>query len=102
VSRQITVHRILLSAATVASGTLAAQEAFQLADYDVPVVLIIPCGTALFTTVLLLALRLMQAGATRVHRCTQPGCDFSVRLTHTDTGENRRWQEIAAHHPHNL
>lgn len=101
-TRQIHMRRFVLPAAVAVGGAFAARTAFRLADYHVPLTLVISCGSAAFTVVLMLALRLAEAGATRTHRCKKPGCDFSVRLTHADPGENRKWQEITARHPHRL
>lgn len=93
-------HRILTIGAVAVSTALSLAIGARLASYDVPAVLLLACSlscTAAFSSLLF---RLIDAWSTTTHRCTRPGCDFQVRLTHTDAAESRRWQEIAATHPH--
>ncbi|MGW1287768.1 hypothetical protein ACWD4N_29770 [Streptomyces sp. NPDC002586] len=72
----------------------------QLTSYGVPLLLMLACTTACMTSFMAFLFQVVEALATTTHRCRQPGCDFRVRLTNVDAGENRRWQEIAATHPH--
>ncbi|MFD8047667.1 hypothetical protein ACFV5E_30075 [Streptomyces chartreusis] len=93
-------HRILTTGAVAISTALAIGIGVRLASYGVPVALLLACClscTAAFSSLLF---RLVDAWSTTTHRCTRPGCDFQVRLTHGSAAENRRWQEIAATHPH--
>lgn len=86
--------------AVVVSAALAVSIGVRLSGYGVPLTLLIACCAACLATFSSLLFRLIDAAGTTIHRCKRPGCDFQVRLTHTDAAENRRWQEIAAHHPH--
>ncbi|MFD5014610.1 hypothetical protein [Streptomyces chartreusis] len=95
-----TRHRILTTGAVAVSAALAIAIGVRLASYGVPAVLLLACClscTAAFSSLLF---RLLDAWSTATHRCTRPGCDFQVRLTHGSAEENRRWREIAATHPH--
>ncbi|MER5399247.1 hypothetical protein [Streptomyces sp. NPDC002599] len=96
----ITRHRVLVAGAAAFSVALAVVIGVRLSGYGVPLSLLLACCLSCATTFSSLLLRVISAWSTTTHRCTRPGCDFSVSLTHTDSGENRRWQEIAAHHPH--
>ncbi|MEU6659586.1 hypothetical protein [Streptomyces sp. NPDC046821] len=71
----------------------------KLAPYDLPFFVQAACvlGTANSAMSTLKAIE--DAWTTTTHRCTAPGCDFRVRLQHTDAGENRVWREAAANHP---
>jgi hypothetical protein len=95
-----TRHRILVSGAVAASVALAGAIGVRLSGYGVPLALLVACCASCLATFSSLLFRVIDAWSTVTHRCTRPGCDFQVRLTHTDAAENRRWQEIAAHHPH--
>ncbi|MFD3499935.1 hypothetical protein [Streptomyces sp. NPDC058678] len=72
----------------------------QLSGYGVPVSLLLACCLSCTATFSSLLFRVIGAWSTTTHRCTRPGCDFTVSLTRTDSADNRRWREIAAHHPH--
>ncbi|MFD7402999.1 hypothetical protein ACFV7R_10065 [Streptomyces sp. NPDC059866] len=95
-----TRHRLVHLAGIAASTALAAAIAVSLSDYGVRVPLLVACSLSCLATYVSLWGRLVDALSTTTHRCTQPGCDFQVRLTRTDTAESRRWQEVAAQHPH--
>ncbi|MFJ3989915.1 hypothetical protein ACIPWY_14815 [Streptomyces sp. NPDC090032] len=71
----------------------------RLASYGVPSFLLAACALGTAGSVLSALLNIEQAWAATTHRCTVPGCDFRVRIQHSDAGENRRWQETAANHP---
>ncbi|MFC8239498.1 hypothetical protein [Streptomyces chartreusis] len=93
-------QRALTAGAVAVSTALAIAIGVRLASYGVPAVLLLACClscTAAFSSLLF---RIIAAAATTTHRCTRPGCDFQVRLTHGSAAESRRWQEIAATHPH--
>jgi hypothetical protein len=93
-------HRILVTGAVAVSAALSVAIGVRLASYGVPAVLLLACClscTAAFSSLLF---RLLDAWSTTTHRCKRPGCDFRVSLTHADSAEQRRWQEIAATHPH--
>ncbi|MGY1499827.1 hypothetical protein ACW4TU_25160 [Streptomyces sp. QTS52] len=95
----ITRHRALTAGAAAVSAALAIVIGVRLSGYGVPLSLLLACLSCVATFSSLL-FRVIGAWSTTTHRCTVAGCDFHVRLTHTDRAENRRWQEIAAHHPH--
>ncbi|MFD8391188.1 hypothetical protein ACFV2N_18815 [Streptomyces sp. NPDC059680] len=95
-----TRHRILVSGSVIASAVLAGVIGVRLSGDGVPLALLVACCTSCLATFSSLLFRVIDAWSTTTHRCTRPGCDFRVRLTGVDAAENRRWQEIAAHHPH--
>lgn len=75
---------------------------YRLTEYHVPVLLTCAACAAVFSSSLDALTRLARARATSTHRCTTPGCDFTVSLLNHDAASNRRWQEIAANHPHRI
>jgi hypothetical protein len=94
------LKRRLSSAVQVTvTGGLAAWECVQLHGYGVPLLLMTACGLAVWSALLSLWGQVARAAATTTHRCTAPGCDFTVRLRHASAVDNRRWQETAAAHP---
>ncbi|MFF9035030.1 hypothetical protein ACF090_06105 [Streptomyces sp. NPDC014892] len=93
-------HRILITGAVAVSGASSAAIGVRLSGYGVSSLLLVACCTACLATYSSLLFRLIEAWLTTTHRCTRPGCDFRVSLTRADAAANRRWQEIAAHHPH--
>ncbi|TRO57631.1 hypothetical protein [Streptomyces sp. IB201691-2A2] len=95
-----TRHRALTTGAVAVSAALAIGIGVQLSGYGVPVALLLACCLSCMATFSSLLFRVIGAWSTTTHRCTRPGCDFHVSLTHADSAETRRWQEIAAHHPH--
>ena len=95
-----TRRRLVTTGAVVASGVLAVSIGVRLSGYGVPLPLLLACCTSCLATFTSLAFHVADAAATTVHRCPDRGCDFRVRLTGTDAAESRRWQEIAATHPH--
>lgn len=96
----VTRHRVLNTGAVAVSTVLALAIGVRLSGYGVPVSLLLACCLACLATFSGLFFRLIGAWATTTHRCSRPGCDFRVSLTHADSAEDRRWQEIAARHPH--
>ncbi|GAA4025390.1 hypothetical protein [Streptomyces plumbiresistens] len=96
----ITRHRALTAGAAAVSAALSIAIGVRLSGYGVPLSLLLACCLSCMATFSSLLFRLISAMSTTTHRCTRPGCDFRVSLAHTDAAENRRWQEIAAHHPH--
>ncbi|WP_405871579.1 hypothetical protein [Streptomyces sp. NBC_00005] len=95
-----TRHRVLITGAVAVSGALAIVIGVRLSGYGVPLALLMACAASCLSTFSSLFFHVIGAWSTTTHRCTRPNCDFQVRLTHTDSTENRRCQEIAAHHPH--
>ncbi|MEU0256807.1 hypothetical protein ABZ299_31005 [Streptomyces sp. NPDC006184] len=95
-----TRQHILTTSAVAVSTGLALAIGVRLSDYGVPVTLLLACCLACLATFSGLFFRMIGAWATTTHRCPRPDCDFRVSLTGTDSAENRRWQEIAARHPH--
>jgi hypothetical protein len=95
-----TRHRILVSCAATFSAALSVVIGVRLSGYAVPVALLLACCLSCMASFSSLLFRVIGAWSTTVHRCTRPGCDFRVSLTRTDSAESRRWQEIAAQHPH--
>ncbi|MFJ9104829.1 hypothetical protein ACIRJM_40940 [Streptomyces sp. NPDC102405] len=93
-------RRLAISAAVAVSTALSVAVGVRLAGYAVPVALLLACCLSCLATFSSLLFRLVDVWSTTTHRCTQAGCDFQVRLTHAGAAESRRWQEIAAHHPH--
>ncbi|MER6678098.1 hypothetical protein [Streptomyces sp. NPDC000983] len=90
-------HRVLITGAVAVSAALAAAIGVRLSGYGVPVSLLLACCLSCAGTFSNLLFRLVDAWSTTTHRCTRPGCNLSVSLTRAET---RRWQEIAAQHPH--
>ncbi|MGX5188305.1 hypothetical protein ACWKT5_37830 [Streptomyces avermitilis] len=93
-------HRTLTAGATAISAALTVAIGVRLSAYGVPFALLLACCLSCLATFSSLLFRVIAALSTTTHRCTRPGCDFRVSLTHTDAAESRRWQEIAAQHPH--
>jgi hypothetical protein len=89
-----------MTGAVAVSTVLAVLIGVRLSGYGVPVTLLLACCLSCVATFSSLLFRLVGAWSTTTHRCTRPGCDFRVSLTRADAAENRRWQEIAARHPH--
>ncbi|MFD7940752.1 hypothetical protein ACFV4T_40680 [Streptomyces sp. NPDC059755] len=95
-----TRHRALPAGAVAVSAALAVAIGVRLSGYGVPPALLLACCLSCVATFSSLLFRVIGAWSTTTHRCTRAGCDFRVSLTRTDSAENRRWQEIAAQHPH--
>ncbi|MFF0759480.1 hypothetical protein ACFYWH_05495 [Streptomyces sp. NPDC003737] len=93
-------RRLAVSAAAAVSTALSVAIGVRLSAYGVPLALLLACCLSCMATFSSLLFRVIDALSTTVHRCTRPGCDFRVSLAHTDAAESRRWQEIAAQHPH--
>jgi hypothetical protein len=96
----ITRRRALVAGIVTGSTALAALIGVRLAHHDVPLSLLVACCLSCLATFTSLLFHVADAWSTTTHRCKRPGCDFRVRLTHTDAAESRRWQEVAARHPH--
>ncbi|KWT63140.1 hypothetical protein ADL21_04550 [Streptomyces albus subsp. albus] len=95
-------QRLVLPAAVTVGVVFAVSTGWRLASYHVPLTLLVACASALFLTAFTLVLRIVEARSTVVHRCRREGCSFAVHVRHVDAVENRRWQEIAAAHPHRV
>ncbi|MFJ5638470.1 hypothetical protein [Streptomyces sp. NPDC093223] len=93
-------RRMILLVVGAASAVLAVAIGVRLAAYGVPLALLAACCLSCLATFSSLFFRLVDALSTTTHRCTRPGCDFRVSLARADFAESRRWQEIAARHPH--
>ncbi|MEU7200094.1 hypothetical protein [Streptomyces sp. NPDC045470] len=93
-------QRLVLPVAVVIGTAFAVAIGWRLASYHVPLTLLMACTSALFVTAFTLVLRIAEARSTTVHRCRMEGCTFMVQVRHVDAVDNRRWQEIAATHPH--
>ncbi|MFB7459910.1 hypothetical protein [Streptomyces sp. NPDC056188] len=93
-------HRVLVFGAVAVSAALAVSVGVRLSGYGVPLSLLLACCASCLATFSSLLFRVIDTWSTTTYRCRRPGCDFHLRLTLTDAAENRRWQEIAAHHPH--
>ncbi|MEU3860480.1 hypothetical protein AB0F03_24455 [Streptomyces sp. NPDC028722] len=96
----LTRQRVVTTGAVAFSTVLALAIGVRLSGYGVPLTLLLACCLACLATFSGLFFRLISAWATTTHRCPRPGCDFRVSLTPTDSAQDRRWQEIAARHPH--
>ncbi|WP_413799621.1 hypothetical protein [Streptomyces iranensis] len=92
-------QRLFPLLAEVIAAAMAGCLGYQLTTYDVPLALDVACALALYLAFRDTLHQLIRASRTVTHRCTAPGCDFTVQLTDTDSIESRRWQEIAATHP---
>ncbi|MFE2440945.1 hypothetical protein ACFXDF_02535 [Streptomyces sp. NPDC059426] len=92
-------QRLFPLLAEAIAAAMAGYLGYQLSTYDVPLLLDVACALALYIAFRESLHQLRQAPHTVTHRCTVPGCAFTVRLTRADAVENRRWQEIAAAHP---
>ncbi|NUS81022.1 MAG: hypothetical protein HOV70_33100 [Streptomyces sp.] len=95
-----TRRRVITVGIVAVSTALAVAIAARLSGYGVPVLLVAACGASCLSAFSSLLFHVADALPATTHRCTRPGCDFRVRLTNTDAAESRRWQEIAATHPH--
>jgi hypothetical protein len=95
-----TRHRTLNTGAFIVSAALAIAIGVRLHGYGVPLSLLLACCSSCLATFSSLLFRVISAWSTTTHLCRRPGCDFRVSLTRADAAEDRRWQEIAAHHPH--
>ncbi|TCR24201.1 hypothetical protein [Streptomyces sp. BK205] len=93
-------RRIAVSAAVAVSTALSVAIGVRLSGYGVPLALLLACCLSCLATFSSLLFRVIAALSTTTHRCTRPGCDFRVSLAYTDAAESRKWQEIAAQHPH--
>ncbi|WP_405778336.1 hypothetical protein [Streptomyces sp. NBC_00859] len=93
-------RRLVLPAALLAGAAVAVVNGLRLAAYSVPLPVVVTCSIAAFSVVVASVLHLAIAALTTTHRCREAGCDFRVQLRNADAVENRRWQEIAARHPH--
>lgn len=96
----MTARWLSLAAAVTVGGVVAADYAWQLASHDVPVLITVACALAIYATVHVTVLRAVDELRATTHRCPVPGCRVRIRLVNADPGESRRWQEIAASHPH--
>ncbi|WP_413808506.1 hypothetical protein [Streptomyces sp. OE57] len=92
-------QRLSALLAEAIAAAMAGYLGYHLSTYDVPLALVVACALALYIAFRDTLHQLAQAPHTVTHRCTVPGCAFTVRLTRADAVENRRWQEIAATHP---
>lgn len=95
-----TLRRYSFPVSLVLGGGLAAATGTQLASYSVPWALSFGCALCICGTFTSFLQTVAEALTTTTHRCREEGCDFTVRLTGAHADENRRWQEIAATHPH--
>ncbi|MZD09141.1 hypothetical protein GTW43_29280 [Streptomyces sp. SID5785] len=91
--------RVLEAVTLLFTLALAVWIGVRLDSFGVPIGLIIPCSLAILSSGLQMLAQLTRALAGTLHRCTEPGCSFEVRVQNVDAAENRRWQEIAAAHP---
>lgn len=91
-----------LAVAAVACVAFAGWMAWRLDSYGVPLGLTIAASCGVLAGVFGAVADLARATATVTHQCPESGCDFRVSLTGTDAAESRRWQEIAANHPHHI
>ncbi|MEV0602188.1 hypothetical protein AB0I82_23180 [Streptomyces sp. NPDC050315] len=94
------IRRFSFPVSIFLGGTVAAANAAELVSYDVPPSLLVACTASIWAIGTTCCQRLADAWTTTTHRCREEGCDFTVRLSGSDAAENRRWQEIAAQHPH--
>ncbi|WP_052863583.1 hypothetical protein [Streptomyces niger] len=94
-----TLRRYSFPVSLVLGGGLAAAAGTQLASYSVPSGLSFGCALCICSTFTSFLQTVAEALTTTTHRCRKEGCDFAVRLG-AQAAENRRWQEIAATHPH--
>ncbi|MER6047561.1 hypothetical protein ABT168_08860 [Streptomyces sp. NPDC001793] len=94
-----TVSRLVLTVSVVVGVANAVSIGTKLAAYDVPLSLLVDCTLACLASTVWLVAGLTTAFASTTYRCTEPGCDFTVRVRHGDAAENRRWQETVAEHP---
>ncbi|MFD7498295.1 hypothetical protein ACFV8T_39285 [Streptomyces sp. NPDC059832] len=89
-----------LAAAFAAATGLTYPIAAELAQSDLSPMVAVACTATTGSVFLTLGTGLVTRLATRSFRC--PDCTFAVRVRHTGAGETRRWQEIAADHPHHV
>ncbi|MFD6238944.1 hypothetical protein ACFWFV_05370 [Streptomyces diastaticus] len=93
-------HKAAQGAALLAALGFTYPTALHLAAADVSFAVTFACSTAVFTAFLNTGLHLAAKVSTSSFRC--PHCTFAVRVQNAAAGETRRWQEIAADHPHHL
>ncbi|MEW2467150.1 hypothetical protein AB0919_19345 [Streptomyces sp. NPDC046994] len=96
----MTRRRLIELAGVTVSAALAVALGARLSSYGVPVLLLVACSTACMTTFVTLLFRVSEALSMTTHRCKRPGCDFQIHLRNANAAESRRWQELAADHPH--
>ncbi|MFF7348737.1 hypothetical protein ACFZA4_34415 [Streptomyces antimycoticus] len=89
-----------LPIAEIIAAAMAACIGYQLDTYDVPLSMTLASSLAMFLAFRDTIHQLTGASRAVTHRCPNRGCDFMVRLTGASAAESRRWQEIAAAHPH--
>ncbi|MEW1725235.1 hypothetical protein [Streptomyces sp. NPDC093109] len=94
-------NRLAAVAPVAVGGAVAVLIGVRLHDHHVPWLLLLACTLAVFGSLADTTGRVTAAWTASTHRCTVPGCGFTVRLAHTSPGENRRWQELAAAHDRN-
>ncbi|MFJ2816233.1 hypothetical protein [Streptomyces sp. NPDC087294] len=92
-------RRLVGTVPVVVSGTVAVLVGIRLHAHHLPWSLLLACTLAVFGSVADTLTRVVEGWSTTTHRCTVPGCGFTVQLAHTTPAENRRWQETAAAHP---
>lgn len=95
---QHTKHRVLRTVAALVCGVVAAVNVRDLAEYEVPLPLLLVCGLAIFATLHHVAAELVDQLTT--DRFTCEDCDFAVALNSADTDEIARWRQVADNHPH--
>ncbi|MCI3930266.1 hypothetical protein [Streptomyces sp. AN091965] len=92
--------RLVIPACAAIATTLAMAVGLRLHDHHVPLLLLLACAGSVLASALDLLFRIVDARHTTTHRCTRSGCTFQVRLTRAGAAEHRRWQRVAAAHPH--
>lgn len=92
--------RLPLLVTELLSVPLGVYLAWQVHRYGSPWLLTVCVGWLAFSSYAAGCIFLADAWQTTTHRCPDPDCDFTVRLTGADAAESRRWQETAAAHPH--
>ncbi|WP_431041444.1 hypothetical protein ACQUSR_05760 [Streptomyces sp. P1-3] len=95
-----TTHRLFGLLPLLVGAVIAAAAGHALTGYGVPLTLTIAAGLGIFSSVTNVMDRLLQNATAVTHQCTT--CDFRVQLTNCGAVDNRRWQEIAANHPHHV
>ncbi|GAB2891666.1 hypothetical protein [Streptomyces mayteni] len=93
-------NHILAAGAALAGVGMAWLMYEGLREYDVPFVLAFCIAVVMGLDTLNSVFNIATRARTITHRCTEPDCTFRVSVTAVDAAESRRWQEIAAAHPH--
>ncbi|MEU3353792.1 hypothetical protein [Streptomyces sp. NPDC037389] len=96
---KLTLRHFAFPIASLIGGALGVDYAYELDAHHVPLLTMVACCLAIFASVYTAVRWFVEVLSATTHKCRAAGCGFRVRVSSTDPGESRRWQEIAAAHP---